>query len=135
MCRGSARRRLRPDASKIDRLSPGAVRSTVPRTPGGSCSVMHSVPSRRSGPGQTVTLVSVSYSNVSVTAALLQAYVLSDMYERLALRTGTAVGHMPSLAYAYEVVALYHLGAGHWKQAETQKKAADDAVFCLEAQG
>jgi tetratricopeptide (TPR) repeat protein len=59
-----------------------------------------------------------SYSNVSVTAALIPAYALSDMYERLALATGKAVGHTPSLAYAYEVVGLYHLGAGHWTPAE-----------------
>src|SRR5439155_10175166 len=59
-----------------------------------------------------------SYANVSVTAALIPAYALSNMYERLALRVGTAVGHTPSLAYAYEVVGLYHLGAGHWKPAE-----------------
>jgi class 3 adenylate cyclase/tetratricopeptide (TPR) repeat protein len=59
-----------------------------------------------------------SYSNVTVTTAVITAYKLSAMYERLALDTGAAVGHVPSLAYANEVVALYHAGAGHWRQAE-----------------
>lgn len=61
-----------------------------------------------------------SYANMSVTVSLVNAYSLSDMYERLALETGTAVGHVPSLAYANEVVGLYHAGAGHWQRAEAR---------------
>jgi len=53
-----------------------------------------------------------------VTTAIMLLFPLSDMFERLALATGKAVGHLPSLAYAYEVVGLYHAGAGHWREAE-----------------
>ncbi|MGH7088772.1 MAG: ATP-binding protein, partial [Stellaceae bacterium] len=67
-----------------------------------------------------------SYSNVTVTTSLLNAYALSSMYERLALDTATAAGHLPSLAFAHEVAGLYHLGAGHWQEAETRIGAALD---------
>ena len=65
-----------------------------------------------------------SYSNVTVTTAVLTAYRLSSMYERLALDTATATGHLPSLAYAHEVAGLYHLGAGHWQDAEIRLHAS-----------
>ena len=61
-----------------------------------------------------------SYGNVTVTTALVSAYSLSDMYERLASEMGTAVGHVASLAYAYETAGLYHAGAGHQEQAESR---------------
>ncbi|HZM46853.1 MAG TPA: adenylate/guanylate cyclase domain-containing protein [Burkholderiales bacterium] len=59
-----------------------------------------------------------SYGNVIVTTAIMLLFPLSDMYERLAIATGKAVGHLPSLAYIYELVGLYHAGAGHWREAE-----------------
>ena len=61
-----------------------------------------------------------SYANVTVTTAIMLLFPLSDMFERLAIATGKAVGHLPSLAYVYEVVGLYHAGAGHWREAEAR---------------
>ncbi len=59
-----------------------------------------------------------SYSNVTLTTALVPAYWLSARYEKLALSTGAKVGHIPSLAYAHEIIGLYHAGAGHWREAD-----------------
>jgi len=59
-----------------------------------------------------------SYGNVIVTTAIMLLFPLSAMYERLAIAMGKAVGHLPSLAYIYELVGLYHAGAGHWREAE-----------------
>ena len=61
---------------------------------------------------------------MTVTTAVLTAYRLSSMYERLALDTAAATGHLPSLAYAHEVAGLYHLGAGHWQDAEIRLHAS-----------
>ena len=61
-----------------------------------------------------------SYANISVTVSLGGAYPLANLYERHALQIGTAVGHVPSLAYVDMVVGLYHVGAAHWQQAETR---------------
>jgi class 3 adenylate cyclase/tetratricopeptide (TPR) repeat protein len=59
-----------------------------------------------------------SYGNVTVTTAIMLLFPLSDMYERLAIAMGKAVGHLPSLAYIYELVGLYHAGAGNWREGE-----------------
>jgi tetratricopeptide (TPR) repeat protein len=59
-----------------------------------------------------------AYGNTIVTTAVISAFALSDMYERLAQKMGTAVGHVASLAYARETAGLYLAGAGRRDQAE-----------------
>lgn len=67
------------------------------------------------------------YGNVIVTTAVMLAYKLSDMYERLAMTMGAEVGNIASLAYSCETAGLYHAGAGHRER--TEARLAESIAF------